>query len=252
MTTGVQTVRNSTCNLGLDFAFCVRETDISAIHEVLSKRIGHVRSSVACSDNVTRTFDKLGELLAFQNTPNRSIKTVTLDSRSEDYDQRAQVEFNGKLRWRQTLSLRVDAKDEITSSLREEVGDILFGTRQWYTALHRIDFSSVMIYTLVALFALGWILVGSGPTGHSESRAAAVSSDGVTTRLYLVAVLVALFILAFGANKLRDKVFPKAAFAHGQGKECFQTLEKVQWGIVIALVVSIVASVTVTAVQAWI
>ncbi len=54
--------------------------------------------------------------------------------------------------------------------------------------------------------------------------------------------IVVLWVSPFFFNKLREKFFPIATFAIGQGKERYELEEKIRWSIIVALVVSVLAS----------
>ena len=60
----------------------------------------------------------------------------------------------------------------------------------------------------------------------------------------LLAIIVAL-VGGLGLNKLKSKIFPSSTFALGQGKARHNHLENIRWGVIIAFIVGVAASLVV-------
>ena len=74
----------------------------------------------------------------------------------------------------------------------------------------------------------------------SKEENPSTSALGQLVTLGLVAVL---FVIGILLNRFRDSIFPRAIFLIGQGGKRFKHLERFQWGVIIAFVVSFAAGI---------
>jgi hypothetical protein len=224
-------------------AFVVGEDELKKLAELLSERIGNFEIRADCADDVARSFKNVKELVAFENVMGKEIRRLRIP---DDFEKRATVDLSDS-RWR-GISLDFQARDDVVSRLRTEVLDLVGGMRPWYAVLHRVDFASISFlaylllwFGLLIVVAFKWIAVdGSKETTPSGTALAQLVIGGI-------AVLIAIGIVL---NLFRDSVFPRAVFLIGQGKARFQHLEKCQWSIVIAFIVSFAARVVIAVWQA--
>ena len=228
-------------------AFVAGEDELKKLADVLSDRIGNLEIRADCADDVARTFKTVKELATFENAKGKEIRRLRFSARSDDFKKRGTIDLSG-LRWR-GISLDFDARDDVVSRLRTEVLDLIGGMRPWYAVLHRVDFASIAFlaylllwFGLLIVVALKWVQV-DGSKEHNPSGSA-------LAQLIVYGGLAALFALGIVLNRFRDSVFPSAVFLIGQGKARFQHLERCQWGIVIAFIVSFAAGVIVAVWQA--
>ena len=196
---------------------------------------------------MTRTFKTVKELATFENPPRQQIQRLQISARSDDFKKRATIELSGS--WRRGISLNIDARDDVVTRLRSDILDVVGGLRPWYGALHRVDFVPFM---LVALFLLWFGLVSAIafkwlPTDGSKDSTPSVSAMAQVVTWGVPAVC---FVMGIVLNRFRDSVFPGAVFLIGQAKGRFAHVERIQWGIVIAFVVSLVAGLVIVVWQA--
>ena len=214
---------------------------------LLSDRIGVLEIRADCVDDVARTFTTVGELVAFENPRGKEIRHLQISAHSDDFTKRATIDLYGS-RWR-GIWLEFHARDDVVSRLRTEVLDVVEGMRPCYTVLHRANFVSILFvayfllyFGLLIVLAFIWIPVGDSKEANTSSSALA--------QLIAYGVLAALFAIGIALNRFRDTLFPRAVFLIGQGKARFHQLERIQWGVVIAFIVSFVAGVIIAIGQA--
>jgi len=228
-------------------AFIVGEHELKKLTDLLADRIGDCEIRADCVDDIARTFKTVREFAAFENAPRNEIRRLHISARSDDFKKRATVDLSGS-RWR-GISLGFEARDDVVSRLRTEVLDIIAGMRPWYSVLHRVDFVGISFLTYFLLWfasslvvTFKWMPAGDAREEDPTSSAAA--------QLIVYGGIAVLFGMGFLLNWFRDSIFPRAVFVIGQGKNRFQHLERIQWGIVIAFVVSFVASAVIAVWQA--
>ena len=219
-------------------AFVIGEDELKRLSNLLSERIGTLDIQADCADNVARTFKNIKDLTGFDNARGRQIRRLRLSARSDDFKKRATINLSGS-RW-QGISLNFEARDDVVARLRAETLSIIEGMRPWYARLHRVDFVSTALFGYIllsigALLAVAFKWVNVSDSKESNPRSSAIAQ--------LVIYGGIAFLITGGVllNRFRDSIFPRAVFLIGQGKGRFQHLERVQWGIVIAFIVSLLA-----------
>jgi hypothetical protein len=228
-------------------AFVAGEDDLKKLVDLLADRIGNLEIRADCADEVARTFKTVKELAEFENAQGKEIRRLHVSARSDDFKKRATIDMSG-LRW-QGISLAFDAREDVVSRLRTDVLDLIGGMRPWYTVLHRVDFASVAFlayfllwFGLLIVVAFRWVPVDSPKQQNPSSEALA--------QLVAYGGIAIFFATGIALNRFRDSLFPRAVFLIGQGKARFQHLERIQWGIVIAFIVSFIAGVVIAVWQA--
>jgi hypothetical protein len=231
----------------LSHAFVIGEDELKKLTRLLSDRIGALEIRADCADDVARTFTTLSELVAFENPQGKEIRRLYISARSDDFTKRATIDLFGS-RWR-GISLEFHARDDVVSRLRTEVLDVVGGMRPWYAVLHRADFVSISLIVYLLLWfglliavAFKWIPVQASKEGNASGSAMA--------QLIVYGGIAVLFAMGIALNRFRDILFPRAVFLIGQGKARFQQLERFQWGVVIAFIVSFAAGVIIAIWQA--
>ena len=221
-------------------AFVVGEDELRKLTQILSDHIGILEIRADCANGVARTFQTLSELVVFENPQGKEIRRLHISARSDDFTKRATIDLSGS-RWR-GISLEFHARDDVMSRLRTEVLDIIEGMRPWYTVLYRVDFVSISFITYLLLW-FGLLIVVAFKWIRVEDSKETSTSSSALAQLVVCGVIAALFAMGIVLNRFRDTVFPRAVFLIGPRKARFQQLERFQWGVVIAFIVSFAAGV---------
>src|SRR6266508_4840107 len=223
-------------------AFIVGDDELKKLADLLSNRIGNLEIRADCADDVARTCKNVKELAAFENAKGKEIRRLHISARSDDFEKRATIDLSGS-RWR-GISLDFEARDDVVSRLRTEVLELIGGMRPWYAGLHRVDFGSIAFlaylllwFGLLIVVAFNWIPVAGGKEQNPSASALG--------QLVVYGGIAFLFATGIVLNRFRDSVFPRAVFLIGQGKARFQHLDRIQWGIIIAFLVSFAAGVVI-------
>jgi hypothetical protein len=234
-------------NVELPQAFVCGEDELKKLIQLFTGRIGVLEIRTDCADDVSRTFKTLSELIAFENPRGKEIRRLHISARSDDFTRRASIDLSGS-RW-YGISLDFLARDDVVTRLRTEILDIIGGMRPWYTLLHRVDFVYILFviyfllwFSLLLAAAFNWIPVETSKESSVNSSASA--------QLIIIGIIAIFFALGTVLNRFRDTIFPRAVFLIGQGKNRFQQLERFQWGVIIAFIVSFAAGIIIAIWQA--
>ncbi len=254
-------VLNSHYSTNLTQAFVLGEAEVRKLVELLSSRIGTVKLSIDCADRVTRNYENVKELFTYENPRDRAILRLRIIAESEDggpedggsgttnshLGKQASIEFSNRI-WG-GIDVACEARESVVSHLRADILDVLSGTRPWYSALHRIDFMSVLMVAALIILMLVFAAIALAVVALQEPNVTQARWAGVLMLgLPLMILAVATGLLT---NRVRDRCFPRAVFLIGQGKTRFIQLERVQWAIVIGLAVSIIGSLIVAGLPLW-
>ena len=228
-------------------AFVAAEDALKKLAHLLSDRIGNLEIRADCADDVARTFKTVKELAAFENPKGKEIRRLDICARSDDFKKRATIELSGS--WWTGIFLDFQARDDVVSHLRTKVLDLIEGMRPWYTLFHRVNF---VYLALLALFVLwiGPLIVVAFKWVPIDSLKEPNPTDSALAQLVVYAAIAVLFAIGIVLNRLRNSCFPRAVFLIGQGKARWKHLERIQWGIIIAFLVSLAAGLVILVYQA--
>jgi len=229
-------------NTERNHAFVVRLADLKKLWDLLQSRIGAVTISAKCGDKIERTFDNYKQLKGFENSPQKRVVHLSLNSRSDDWKKTAQIDFSDSPY--RVIDIRLSGSEQLISRLHDDIIDILDGTRPWYSRLSKIDFFYVISFLVWPAFAIANILQPE----NSNPPKVELTIELTLIIVAVVTVASALIImLAWLLNKFRARFFPIATFAIGQGEERYRTDDKIRWTILIGFLVSLSASLVVAA-----
>lgn len=232
-------------------AFVAGENELKKLGDLLSNRVGELEIRANCADEISRTFSSVRELLAYDNVKDSEVRSLRISARSEDFKKRATVELAGTS-WRQ-ISLDFQGRDDVVSRLRTEVLTILATMRPWYSAFHRIDFLGICLTAFVLLWLTLWLtsslVIAMKWVRVDDSKPVSTSAIAWAQVVVYGGMIVAL-ATAYALNRFRDSLFPRAVFLIGHAKDRYKHLERVQWGVVISFIVSLVASLVIIVIEA--
>jgi len=225
-------------NKNREHAYVLRMENIKAIWDLLQNRIGNTIIIVKCLDDIEREYDTWKQFSSFENPPNKTIKHLIIKSRSDDYKKSAKIEFSDSMH--RIIDINIDATEQVVSRLYDDISDIMDGIKPWYAGLTKIDFFDIFgiifIPSFIILFA------------YAKSLPEKVQSNPSTFQdiLLLISIIIMFFILlgliVISLNKFRERYFPLAYFAIGQGEQRFNLDEKIRWSVIVAFFVSISTS----------
>lgn len=231
----------------LPHAFVVGPDELKKLAQLLSVRIGNLEIRADCADDVSRDFMTANDLIAYENSKAKEIRRIHLSARSDDFSKRASIDLSGS-RWC-GISLDFTARDDVITRLRMQTLDIIAGMRPWYSVMHRIDFVSIGLLAYVLLWFGLLAVVAFKLVPVSDSNEDNPSSSAFA-QLVVYGGMAILFGFGIVLNRFRDSIFPRAVFTIGQAEARFKQLERFQWGIVIAFVVSFAAGLVIAIWQA--
>jgi hypothetical protein len=136
-------------------AFVVRLADLKKLWDLLQSRIGVVTISAKCGDEIERKFENLKQLKDFENSPQKTIVHLSLNSRSDDWKKSAEIKFSNSSN--RVIDIRLSGSEQGVSRLYDDVSDILDGTRPWYSRLSKVDFFYVIGFVYWFAFAVAKI-----------------------------------------------------------------------------------------------
>ncbi len=228
-------------------AFVAGEDELKKLASLLSDRIGNLEIRADCADGVARMFTTIEKLDAFENAKGKEIQRLRISSHSDDLKKRATIDLSGS-RWK-GISLDFEASDDIVSLLRADVLDLITGMQPWYTVLYRVDFVSIAVLAYFILWSILLIVVAFKWLPVDSSKEVD-SSNSALAQLVVYGGIALLLAIGIALNRFRDLFFPHAVFSIGQGKARFKHLERIQWGIIIAFIISFAAGVVILVLQA--
>lgn len=222
--------------------FVLTVEDLTNVAGLFRKLVGEPTFDVECTDHVSRDFSSLDQLLVFPNSRSKRIQSLRITAASPDSRTRASLTFSTG---HSPLHVSADGPEEAVSRFSEEVNDSLEGMRPWYSFLAKRDFvnlgflivGTILVAAIVAI-ALGFVKTPPPSPATSDPRAEA------TAYAVMIGGMAVVLIGAILLNRVRDRLFPLATFALGQGVERYRRAELWRWTVVIGFLVSVAASVT--------
>lgn len=228
----------------VNHAFVLEPEQARKICKLLGDRIGSLTIGAQCADDMVREFTDIKRLLAYENPSNRRILSLVFSSQADDFNKRAQIEFDYNS-WH-TISVSIHGTEAVVSRLRDDLREIVNGVKPWYWRFARIDF-----FTLSFFYIAVGCLIAMIYFENFHDKSEKLSDFPIRTQLVVIAVLfvVSTVIVVgsaasiWGLNRLRDRYFPLAVFAIGQEAKRYHTNETIRWTIVVGFLVSLAASI---------
>ena len=227
----------------LSQAFVVGPDELKKLVELLQKQIGEVSISADCIDNIQREFTTVKDLIDYENPKSKRICRIYLSAR-EGSEKSATIAFRDSSSLSGGVSLSITAREDVVLRLKDKILDIVEGTRRWYNPLTLFDLTSAtrwgiyFVFICVVFILIGFIAFKFGLI--SDSKVGIELRDQVRVFITLPSLIFILVCFAF-LSKPFKWLFPLGVFTIGQGEARFETLKRVQWGVVISFAVSFAA-----------
>lgn len=231
-------------------AFVIGSPELQEVVALFEKHIGKVDVRVKCSDDFSRDFDTLKELIAYRNPKSKEIRRIHLTARSDDHKKSAAIAFVDST-WSGIL---IDFKgpEDTVFILKEETLDIIAGIRPWYNVIS--NFKAHMAISFILGIILGIINVFwiQSALGYKiEDMSFITFLRKVMPINIMITGIIFVTLYAF-LRKPYKYLFPQAVFLIGQGESRFKHQQKVSWGVIIAFLVSLTAGLIIAILQLFV
>jgi hypothetical protein len=217
-------------------AFVVDAKGIKQLWEHAEEFTSATSATVKCADDVTRKFNTIESLLAFDNPKRASIQTLSIEGYSHERERNVAITMGRG--YSSSASFVVNGEELDVSHVKTKVSDTIFGMKAWYGWLATID-------SAAALLAISLLLVVTGMLMSAPGTQKIVIPP--EKKLYLTVVLLGLMAtiaLAIWATWwFRRRFFPVFTFAIGQGVTRHQFDEQIRWVVIVGFFVSVAASI---------
>lgn len=220
-------------------AFVVQPSDLVKLWKLLAKDNGAPIVSVDCTDDIRRQFDNLEELLSYDNPSTKRIKALFFTSSLHDREY-ASITFEEQRYIHAVICVHIESEDRLDSTIRDGIVDIIEGMKPWYSPFARTTFPFGSLVTVCTYTGLWWL-----SAELSLKLVSLKDASESTVIFFLVALSVFTAFIMTGLNRLRLRAFPVCCFALGQGERRYDAEERIRWGVIVALLVSVVAAVVV-------
>ena len=227
----------------LSQAFVIGPNELKKLVDLLQKHIGKVSISADCIDNIQREFSTVKELIDYENPKSKRIGRIYLNAR-EGFEKSSTIAFRDSSSFSGGVSLSITAREDVVVQLKDKIFDIVEGTRPWYNPLTHFDlttpagFFSYFFFLVVVIILSTFIAFKCGLI--SASTKGMELSDQLGTFIFLTSIIFMILYFTF-LSKLFKWLFPPGVFTIGQGNSRFETVKRVQWGVIIAFMVSLAA-----------
>ena len=227
-------------------AFLIGSPELQEVVALFEKYIGKVDIRVKCSDDFSRDFDTLKELIAYRNTKSKEIRRIYLTARSDDYKKSAAIAFVDST-WSGIL---IDYKgpENTVSRLKEETLDIIAGMRPWYNVVfdRKVSMTISCIYGMISIL---WI---QSALGYKIGNMGLINFLRDVMPIQLIAAIIFMILWWFLLKKPYEYLFPQAVFVIGQGKSRFEHQQRVRWCVIIGFFVSLAAGLIIAILQLFV
>jgi hypothetical protein len=204
--------------------------------------VGEVSATALCQDDTQRRFKDGKLLLEFENPRAKQIRRLAFHARSDDRRRNARLQLSDELL--SNVRLYLEGQEPAVSHLKDELTDILDGSKAWYSAISRVE--SWLVVPLLLAFTL--VVLTAMLPDRQQPHPAVSFGRAVFMATFVVTAFVAVGALAWLLNRVRNRYFPLATFALGQGNHRHSHNEKVRWCVIVCFAVSVLASLTAAAI----
>lgn len=231
-------------------AFVLDEETVKSLWKLISDCGMTVEAAIKCSGNVVKSYAKRDQLLRYHNARSARIKSLEINGR-DNHQSAIRLHFGEY--GPETISGSISCDRPALYAVKDQVSQILEGTKPRYSAF--ATFSDIGLMTIVMVLVLALIaylfdrFMGSSQHG-AKGKVVFTNTHVIHVALVMAGILIAIFAIPFGIQKTREFLFPKHVFALGQGKQRYEFLKRcrpvVFIGAIVTLVVGLAAAVVAT------
>ncbi|WP_439587665.1 hypothetical protein [Hydrogenophaga sp.] len=217
-------------------AIVIESDSMSRLWRCVEEFASNATATVSCSDGIERKFERLEDLLAYDNPIRAAIRTIELYGVVAGEDKSISVTLGGFYGARAKLSIRGDEHEATVA--RTRILDSFAGMKSWYSPFAKVD----LWFFLILAFIVGMLLLYFMTPSEPPSRPARSFLEAI--RVMGNAVMFLAPVIGFGylILRLKSRFFPMVCFAIGQGIRRHRTDEQVRWVVIVGVLVSLVAS----------
>lgn len=191
-------------------------------------------ATVSCADGIERKFNKLEDLLIYENSIRAAVKTIEIFGNGSDRSILVTIGRNHGAR----ADLSIRGEEQEVTAARTRILDSFAGMRAWYSPVATLDLWMVWLAIfMVFVSVLELMSPGETPPHPKRTFFEAIQAFGKAV-LYMTPVLVAIF----GVSHLKARCFPMVSVAIGQGIRRHRIGEQIRWTVIVGLLVSLVGS----------
>lgn len=208
----------------------------------VSSLLPKLEITVDCADKLVRKFESFAEFSAFKNPKRSAIRELIVSAHDETYRSRFSLTLNSERA--RNCRLSIDAEESTALKLNDTCIDFIDAMRPWYSWIVRADWYLVVFG--------GWFLVLTGNVTifliKHGNQPIHLTSAGLTVGALATGFGWGMIPVLTGTvlNILRDRTFPRGAFAVGDGVGRYASSEVTRTVLIAASVISIITGLLVS------
>ena len=121
--------------------FILDEDRIKSLVNVLQKRVGKPSILATCTDEGTRSFESVEDLLQYENPKGRSITSLEFECANSEKEITAIVEFRSprKIISASGVAITVSSTEDQATIVMKEIEEIALGIQPWYSRIAKMS-----------------------------------------------------------------------------------------------------------------
>ena len=220
-------------------AFVLEVEHVEKIWCLLEEQGMVVKATVDCSDGIVRHYEEKGSLASYENPKRAAISAVSFSGRIVEPFATAEIDLGA--RYSKSVSVSISGEETLVSSMRMSISDIVDGMKPWYSRIAVLDLSTIWFSIFMVLLLLAQLMGSSG-----EAKPSIPFTKALSMVVVVAAVIGVVAFVIGGVSWLRNRYFPVATFALGQGASRHDHFERIRWAVIVAFVISLAASIATT------
>lgn len=168
-----------------------------------------------CVDKTIRDFSTLGDLLEYENAPNKEIESLGINVSYKTGEKKAFIFFSKASI--NNITIRLDGEEKDVLKLLDLLHEQLFAISSWYGLISRLKYSGAFIkifITWIIILPLNSLII------HKYFSSGILSAPSWV--IYLAAFLALGFVINFIWDRIRGLYFPMGVFAIKQGAKRYK------------------------------
>lgn len=231
-------------NKELRLGFVVDSSALGRLESILGSADNKMELSVYLADGTSYEFNNIKDVLNLQNSKNRPIKRIHVETFFQD-GARATVSFRDH-DLLDTIEYNLTGEEKDVLYLADKLDEWIGSIKPWYSRIATVDFVLFLFGSIVVVFAAMILITGIVMLIRGDFFTPVSESDeGLPTGTGFM--IIFFFVLSSGiamlANIIRSKIFPVAIFAIGDGVQRHRQLERWREMVGGGFILSILASI---------